>query len=237
VKDRLVAEAGSGQNLVMTTRPLGGTIRAPHAALVGRFSHRPDADEWWWSDGMYRIHGFGPRDVVPTTALVMSHVHPDDRPAAEESRKAALERDEPFSFVHRITTAAGCERVVVTAGHVEHHDEAQVILGHLIDITDVRLEAVARELDGAVEDFVEHRAVIEQAKGVLVQLYSVDPDTAWALLRAFSADSNRKVRDIAGLLVEAAGENLTPTRGRSPSPHVMLGRLYADTSDTTARSG
>jgi hypothetical protein len=221
----------------MTTRPPSSVIRAPHAALVGRFSHRPDADEWWWSDGMYRIHGFEPREVVPSTALVMSHVHTDDRTAAEESRKAALERDEPFSFVHRITTAADVERVVVAAGHVEHHEETQVILGHLIDITDVRLDAVARELDGAVEDFVEHRAVIEQAKGVLVQLYSVDPDTAWAVLRAFSADSNRKVREIAGLLVEAAGENLTPTRGRSPSPHVMLRRLYADESDVTAQSG
>jgi len=186
---------------------------------------------------MYRIHGFEPGEVVPTTALVASHIHPDERAAAEESRKAALERDEPFSFVHRITTAASCERVVVTAGHVEHHDETLVIRGHLIDITDVRLDAVARELDGAVDDFVEHRAVIEQAKGVLVQLYSVDPDTAWAVLRAFSADSNRKVRDIAGVLVEAAGDNLTPTRGRSPSPHVMLRRLYVDAPDGAAERG
>jgi hypothetical protein len=221
----------------MTTRPRGGATRAPHAALVGHFSHRPDADEWWWSDGMYRIHGFEPREVVPTTSLVMSHVHPDDRAAAEESRKNAVEHGEPFSFVHRITTAAGGDRVVVVAGHVEHLDERLVIVGHLIDITDVRQEAVARELDGAVEDFVEHRAVIEQAKGVLVQLYSVDPDTAWAVLRAFSADSNRKVRDIAGLLVEAAGDNLTPTRGRSPSPHVMLKRLYVDGPDAAARTG
>lgn len=221
----------------MTTRPLGGAIRAPHAALVGHFSHRPDADEWWWSDGMYRIHGFEPREVVPTTSLVMSHVHPDDRAAAEESRKGAVERGEPFSFVHRISTAAGSDRVVVAAGHVEHLDEQVVVVGHLIDITDVRQEAVARELDGAVEDFVEHRAVIEQAKGVLVQLYSVDPDTAWALLRAFSADSNRKVRDIAGLLVDAAGDNLTPTRGRSPSPHVMLQRLYVDAPGAVAQTG
>jgi hypothetical protein len=72
---------------------------------------------------------------------------------------------------------------------------------------------------------------------VLVQLYSVDPDTAWAVLRAFSADSNRKVRDIAGLLVEAAGDNLTPTRGRSPSPHVMLQRLYADAPGAVVQSG
>lgn len=215
----------------MTTHAPGGATRAPHAALVGHFTHRPDADEWWWSDGMFRIHGFEPGEVVPTTALVMSHVHPDDRTSAEASRNGAVERGEPFSFVHRITTADGRDRVVVAAGHVEHHDETMVIVGHLIDITDVRQEAVARELDGAVEDFVEHRAVIEQAKGVLVQLYSVDPDTAWAVLRAFSADSNRKVRDIAGLLVEAAGDNVTPTRGRSPSPHVMLKRLYVDAPD------
>jgi hypothetical protein len=103
---------------------------------------------------MYRIHGFEPREVVPTTSLVMSHVHPDDRAAAEESRKGAVERGEPFSFVHRISTAAGSDRVVVAAGHVEHLDERVVVVGHLIDITDVRQEAVARELDGAVEDFV-----------------------------------------------------------------------------------
>ncbi|TGN62834.1 ANTAR domain-containing protein [Nocardioides eburneiflavus] len=221
----------------MTTRPSGGASIAPHAALVGHFSYRPDADAWSWSDGMFRIHGFEPGQVVPTMELVMSHIHPDDREAAWESREAALERDEPFSFVHRITTAAGCLRVVVAAGHLERHDETAAIVGHLIDITDVRQDAVARELDGAVEDFVEHRAVIEQAKGVLVQLYSVGPDTAWAILRAFSADSNRKVRDIAGLLVVAAGDNLTPTRGRSPSPHVMLQRLYADAPGTAAQSG
>jgi hypothetical protein len=220
----------------MTTRPSGGAGIAPPAALVGHFSHRPDTDAWWWSDGMFCIHGFDPGQVVPSTELVMSHIHPDDREAAWESRDAALD-GEPFSFVHRITTAAGRLRVVVAAGHVEHHDDQVGVVGHLIDITDVRQDAVARELDGAVEDFVEHRAVIEQAKGVLVQLYSVDPDTAWAILRAFSADSNRKVRDIARQLVEAAGDNLTPTRGRSPSPHVMLQRLYADAPGAAAGSG
>ena len=221
----------------MATRPSGGAARAPRSALVGRYSHRPDVDAWWWSDGMFRIHGFEPGQVVPTTALILSHVHPEDREAAWEVREAVLERDEPFSFPHRITTARGAERVVIAAGHVEHHDDDLVVVGHLIDITDVRHEAVATEVDTAVEDFIGHRAVIEQAKGVLVQLYSLDPDTAWAVLRAFSADSNRKVRDIAALLVEAAGENLTPTRGRAPSPHLMLERLYADAPGAAAQSG
>jgi hypothetical protein len=82
------------------------------------------------------------------------------------------------------------------------------------------------ELDSAVAEFVGQRAVIEQAKGVLMQLYSVDADTAWALLRAFSADTNRKVRDIAGLLTTAASADVTPVKGRAPSATLMLERLY-----------
>ena len=70
--------------------------------------------------------------------------------------------------------------------------------GHLIDITDVRREAVNAELE-----------------------------TAWALLRTFSADTNRKVRDIAEVLVAAARDDRTPTKhGRRASAHHMLDHLY-----------
>ena len=143
--------------------------------MVGLYSYRPDTDRWTWSDEVYRIHGFEPGAVVPTTKLIMSHIRPEDRDAAWDSRDAAMVRHQPFSLLHRITTAAGQERVVMTAGHVEHDDDgALVVRGHLIDLTDVRADAVAQEVDSTVQDFTEHRAVIEQAKGVLTQLYSVD---------------------------------------------------------------
>jgi hypothetical protein len=203
-------------------------FRAPHAALVGRYTYRPDTDAWWWSDDMFRIHGFEPGDVVPTTELVMRHMHPEDVEAAWESREQAVDRQEPFSFLHRIVTADRKARVVIAAGHLDRNGGVPVITGHLIDLTDVRREAVDSELDRAVHDFVDHRAVIEQAKGVLVQLYSVDVDTAWALLRAFSSDTNRKVRDIAGVLVAAAAVNRTPVKHRPSSAHDMLERLYGD---------
>lgn len=209
-------------------------FKASAAALVGRYTYRPETDEWWWSDTMFMIHGFEPGAVVPTTELVMRHVHPEDVPAAWESREALLERCEPFSFLHRIRTARNDLRVVLAAGHLEDEDGTPVVHGHLVDITDVRQDAVHTEVDTAVVDFVEHRAVIEQAKGVLMQLYSVDTDTAWALLRAFSADTNRKVRDIARVLVDAAAGDRTPTKVGPVSAHVMLERLYADVPQAVA---
>jgi hypothetical protein len=212
-------------------RSTGDGFTASGAALVGRYTYRPDSDEWWWSDAMFAIHGFEPGSVVPTTELVMRHVHPEDVAAAWESREALLDRSEPFSFLHRIRTARNDVRVVLAAGHLEDEDGTQVVHGHLVDITDLRQDAVHTEVDTAVVDFVEHRAAIEQAKGVLVQLYSVDTDTAWALLRAFSADTNRKVRDIARVLVDAATGDRTPTKVGPVSSHVMLERLYADGVD------
>ncbi len=215
----------------------GGAFKSPHAALVGRYTYYPATDGWCWSDTMFRIHGFEPGDVVPTTELVMRHIHPEDVEAAWESREQVVERQEPFSFLHRIVAADNQTRVVIAAGHLDTDGEAPVIVGHLIDITDVRREAVDSELDQAVDDFVGHRAVIEQAKGVLVQLYSVDADTAWALLRAFSTDSNRKVRAIAQVLVSAASDDRTPTKHAPLSAHRMLERLYAEARESEQATG
>ena len=46
------------------------------------------------------------------------------------------------------------------------------------------------------------RAVIEQAKGILVAQYGYPPDVAFKRLSAISQNSNRKVRDVAADLVE-----------------------------------
>lgn len=212
----------------MTRRSTGDEFAASHAAVVGRYTYRPRTDRWWWSDNMFRIHGFDPGAVVPTTDLVLRHIHPDDRPAAWKSRDQAFDAQEPYSFLHRIITAGNRERVVLAAGHVEDDTDGEpIVIGHLVDLTDVRDDAVAAGVGPAVADFAEHRALIEQAKGVIVQLYSVDAETGFAVLRAFSMDANMKLRDVAAVLVAAAARNDTPTKGRAPSPHDMLTQLYA----------
>ena len=203
----------------------GSFVGSASVTRVGRFTYRPGTDEWTWSDGMFRIHGFEPGEVRPTTALVMRHVHPDDVDSAYASRATAIEAGQPFTFPHRLYDAQKRLRVVIAVGHVDRDDEGPVIVGHLVDLTEFRQDAVAAELDQAVADFAAHRARIEQAKGVLMQLYSVDADTAWQMLRAYSQDRHRKVRELADLVLESAVNDRTPSKDRRGLVHDVLDGL------------
>ncbi|MGA9674213.1 MAG: ANTAR domain-containing protein [Mycobacterium sp.] len=49
----------------------------------------------------------------------------------------------------------------------------------------------------AVAEIIEHRAVIEQAKGVLMAVYSIDAQAAFDLLRWGSQHTNTKLRVMA----------------------------------------
>ncbi|MEV4536515.1 GAF and ANTAR domain-containing protein [Asanoa sp. NPDC049518] len=60
---------------------------------------------------------------------------------------------------------------------------------------------------------MEHRAVIEQAKGIIMADRRCTPEEAFVALSRMSQDSNRKLRQIAAALVE-----------RTQSPSVQRGR-------------
>lgn len=64
-----------------------------------------------------------------------------------------------------------------------------------------------RELAAEVEQLraaMASRAVIEQAKGVLMLLTSIDEQRAFALLTHISSHTHRKVRDVAADVVDSA---------------------------------
>ncbi len=205
------------------TRPFIGTARTK----VGRFTYRPATKTWTWSEGVFLILGFEPGEVVPTTDLLLRHLYADDLEHARASGAAALTPGRPFTFPHRLWTAARDLRVAIAVGHVDHDDEGQVVVGHLVDITDFRREAVTAEVDQAVQDFAAHRSRIEQAKGVLMQLYSVDADTAWHMLRAYSQDRQRKVRVLAEAIVDAASNDRTPAKSGLAAVHDLLDHIVA----------
>jgi AmiR/NasT family two-component response regulator len=68
--------------------------------------------------------------------------------------------------------------------------EAEAIL------RDERIAKLVAEVDG-LHRAQEHRAVIEQAKGVIMSTTGCGPDAAFAVLVAQSQNENRKLWDVA----------------------------------------
>src|SRR4051812_26175741 len=66
-----------------------------------------------------------------------------------------------------------------------------------------QLNAYKRELD-QMRQALESRAVIEQAKGVAMERYSLTVDTAWSWLVRMSQQQNAKVRAVAHDIVASA---------------------------------
>jgi GAF domain-containing protein len=73
----------------------------------------------------------------------------------------------------------------------------------------------ARDMADNLRAALESRAVIDQAKGVLVERYKITPDQAFQLLAQASMHANRKVRDIADTLVRT-GELPVVSRPAGP---------------------
>ncbi len=72
----------------------------------------------------------------------------------------------------------------------------------------------ARELAAQMESAMASRAVIEQAKGIIMGRRGVDEATAFEILRQQSQDTNVKVRVVAEQLVRGAVTGAAPGRPR-----------------------
>jgi ANTAR domain/PAS fold len=167
---------------------------------VGTFEYRYDTDTWSWSATVAGMHGYEPGTIQPTTELVLSHKHPDD---VNQVKGLLKQSAAPFSSRHRIRTTSGEERKVVVVGDAVYDEDDRVVAtrGFYIDVT----EAVEAELQDAVGEelrgIVAHREVIEQAKGMLMMLYGIDADAAFAVLRWRSQKLNVKLHAVAAQLV------------------------------------
>lgn len=174
---------------------------------VGRYRLDVATGTWWWSAETFRVHGFQPGEVVPTTALVLAHDHPADREQVDRLLHAAAVTGAPFSSLHRIMDARGHERYVNLVGQGRRDPRTGVVVelvGYVVDVTDA---VAARAHERAFRDIqaaAEGRGAIEQAKGVLIATYGVDEDEAFLRLRRASNDKNMRLRDLAHLVVDEA---------------------------------
>jgi AmiR/NasT family two-component response regulator len=71
-------------------------------------------------------------------------------------------------------------------------------------VSDARITELVAEVEGLLAA-MEHRSVIEQAKGVLMHSMQIGPDAAFAVLVAASQRENVKLRDVAIRIAAAQG--------------------------------
>jgi hypothetical protein len=213
-----IDQAGPG------TGPAEGWSTDGLAALVGgttepvaRFRFDAVDGTWWWSPAMYALHGFSPGEVVPTTALLLAHKHADDRARTEGRLQEALRTGEPFCCRHRIIDASGRIHMVlaVAEGRCDERGTVVAVEGFFVDVTESMRRVVEEEAHTAVVRATQTRAVIEQAKGLLVGIYGIDPEAAFNLLRWHSQQTNTKIRVLAEGLVAQMSQ--APVDGRSPA--------------------
>lgn len=184
---------------------------------TGTFHFSRGTGTWTWSEQVYAIYGFAPGAVLPTTELILAHLHPEDRAAVEQVLAEAIGTGTPHTLWHRIRDAQGTTRQVVMVGAGEFTDggELEGIRGFLVDLTEAVRRTTAREVDEAIELMSQSRHVIEQAKGALMISYGLDADRAFRLLRSYSQRANVKLRDVARNVVEALVDRDLPLGSRA----------------------
>jgi len=174
----------------------------------GPFVYNVEAKTWWWSDDLYRILGFEPGDIVPTTELLVAHKHPDDAAVATAIILNAFTSGEPFALWHRIIDARRRVRTVVSVGDGFRDASGTLVevRGYMVDVTGSKRGQTARDIDEAVRRSAESRGTIEQAKGIVMATLGVDADEAFGLLKRASQNANIKLRDLAQTLVSTLAE-------------------------------
>lgn len=177
---------------------------------IGHFSYDLPTQTWTWSDEVYLIHGFRPREIVPTTALLVAHQHPEDRASTATEMLETLRSGRPFAARYRIVDSRQVERRVISIGQAELDGAGRIrrVSGFVVDVTGSFQRDLAESTHAAVEAAGASRAIIDQAKGALMLVYGMDEDAAFNLLRWYSQRSNIKLRQLAETLVTATAQGV-----------------------------
>ncbi|GAB4586523.1 PAS and ANTAR domain-containing protein [Nocardia sp. IFM 10818] len=192
---------------------------------VGWFRFWFDDQRWEWSDEVARMHGYAPGEVTPTTELLLAHKHPDDRDRVSNVIVTSVHDHEPFTSSHRIVDTAGREHQVIVVSDSITDDEGAIIgtAGYYIDVTAAVTAQRNHVVDELLPDLVEHRGIIEQAKGMLMMAYGVGADQAFRVLTWRSQATNTKLRTLAAALVSAVTSRPPPpVNWRSAFDHLLL---------------
>ena len=166
-----------------------------------------------------RMYGYAADDMLGAN-VVQLLVEPVDQIPAEEIMATVLAGNR-WSGYFRVRRQAGETALVrITNTPIREGGRVAGVIGVAEDIADdpsvgqaavaARIESKALLLADQMRQAMEHRAVIEQAKGMLIGAHGCSPDEAFQMLSGHSRRTNRKVREIATAMVQGAGKTRRP---------------------------
>ena len=123
--------------------------QAQQVAHIGHWEWNIKEDTVEWSDEVYRLFGWEPKEVKIDYVKYLDRVHPEDRGMIKRQVENALKKGLPYENEHRITRASDNEvRVHHTRGHLikEKGGGPAKLFGYVQDITELkRAEQSLRE--------------------------------------------------------------------------------------------
>ena len=130
-------------------------------AGVGHFSVEVSTGKVTWSDEVFRIHGFTPGEVDPSSYSALGAYHEDDAALVRGLIERAMRTGEGYDAQLRLTRADGVERVTRTKARCERDSRGVVtaLFGVFQDITDtVRDKEALIEARDAAEAAVQAKS-------------------------------------------------------------------------------
>ncbi len=119
---------------------------AASMAGVGYWSFDAATDRFTWSEQMYRIYGFDPKNPPEELLSLAAYCHPDDRPRHDQHKREQAYTDAEIEV--RIVRPDGEVRHVIAKSTVNLNGAGKTLtrFGTLTDITNIkRAEALATE--------------------------------------------------------------------------------------------
>jgi hypothetical protein len=216
--DELADFAGGDPDGARQSPPVEHALSGGETQRVGWFRFYFADERWEWSPQVQRMHGYESGAAQPTTAVVLSHKHPDDYGQVAATIEQIRRTAGAFSTRHRIVDTHGEIHHVVVIGQQMRDDVGTVIGsdGYYVDVTPSVTEAREERVTEAVAEIAEARGGIEQAKGMLMLIYRITADSAFELLKWRSQEANVKLRVLAEQVVkdflELSYDEVLPTR-------------------------
>ncbi|NUT72502.1 PAS and ANTAR domain-containing protein [Pseudarthrobacter sp. C4D7] len=158
-----------------------------------------------WSDGLFRIYGYERGEVVPSMDMVLPHIEPEDRPRVQAYWEHVSTKGGPLSLYLSIRDRKDHQhKLLYSADYIMDGDTPVGVWGVVVDLT-TSIHTDRHQLaTEAVAASALNRAVIEQAKGVLMGRTGASADQAYELISQLSQDTNRKVYAVAQDIVNRA---------------------------------